>query len=359
MSTHFHTLRIKKLIRETADCISMVFDVPENLQSAFEYKEGQNITIKKVIGGEEIRRSYSICNAPFEHELKVAVKKVEGGKFSSFANDELKENDTLEVMSPAGKFNARLSDTERPCYLAIAAGSGITPVISIIKHTLHLQPNSHFTLIYGSKTRHSIIFFEELEALKSKYMDRFNLINILSQEATDAEIFHGRINNAKLSAFQKVINYSNMQAAYLCGPENMIFNASELLQKAGLDKSKIHFELFASSGFQNTQQTGNAVIETDEGPKSQVSINVDGRTFSFELGYNNKSILDAALQNGADLPFACKGGVCCTCRAKLLEGKVSMDVNYALEPEELEQGFILTCQSHPTSEKVVIDFDVR
>ncbi len=359
MAVHFHALQIKKLTRETNDCISIVFDLPESLKEDFSFREGQNITIKAHINGEELRRSYSICNAPYQNELKVAIKKVEGGLFSTFANEMLRENDTLNIMAPSGKFNAKLSNVAHPHYLAIAAGSGITPIIAIIKHTLYTQPNSNFTLMYGSKNRQSIIFFEELEQLKNRYINRFNFINILSQEVTDADIFHGRINNEKLKSFQQVIDYQNMAAAYLCGPEAMIFSASDFLQQCGMDKSNIHFELFNSPGQTTVHTSKTTATNENSGPQSLVSINLDGRTFSFELGYNSKSILDAALQNGADLPFACKGGVCCTCRAKLIEGQVKMDVNYALEPEEVEQGFILTCQSHPTTEKVVIDFDVR
>jgi ring-1,2-phenylacetyl-CoA epoxidase subunit PaaE len=359
MATHFHSLKIKELKKETADCVSIYFDVPQNLSSEFIYKEGQNITIRKMINGEDVRRSYSICSAPHENKLKVAIKKVEGGLFSSFANKTLKQNDVLEVMSPTGRFNAHLSKNESPKYLAIAAGSGITPIIAIIKHTLQTQSNSSFTLIYGSKNRSAIIFFEELEDLKNKYMERFTLINVLSREKIDAEIFHGRINKIKLTALEKLINYKKTDAAYLCGPEEMIFSSSEFLQEQGLDKNKIHFELFTTPG-QSSNETKTPKTEAvSSGPKSNITIRLDGRSFSFDLAYNGESILDAALQNGADLPYACKGGVCCTCRAKLIEGEVKMDVNYALEEEEVQQGFVLTCQSHPTTEKVFIDFDQK
>lgn len=360
MATHFHPLRIKNITKETNDCISIVFDIPADTDpSIWNYSEGQNITLRKTIHGEDLRRSYSICAAPYEQELKIAIKKVEGGRFSTFANDELKVGDVIDVMPPVGKFNARLAQRPQPHYLAIAAGSGITPILSILKHTLKTQENSRFTLIYGSKNRNAIIFFEELEQLKNKYLSRFNFINILSKEVTDTEIFHGRIQNEKLETLGRLIDYKNIDAVYLCGPEALIMESSSFLSSVGVDKNNIHFELFTAPG-----QTGKATDATeqkttDDGPVSQVSINLDGRTFSFELGYNSQSVLDAALKQGADLPFACKGGVCCTCRAKLLEGQVRMDVNYSLEPEEVEQGFILTCQSHPISEKIVVDFDVR
>ena len=358
MANHFHSLRVKKIIKETADCVSVVFDVPEISKKEFQYKEGQNVVIKHFHNSEEIRRSYSICNAPFENELKVAIKKVPGGIFSTYANDQLKESDLLEVMPPAGRFNAHLASSSTANYLAVAAGSGITPIIGIIKHTLKEQPESKFTLLYGNKNRSSIIFFEEIESLKNSYMNRFSVVNILSREKTDAEVLYGRIDDTKLASLQKIINYSSFDAAYLCGPEHLIFSSTDFLQHHGMNKSQIHFELFTTSA---AVAQSPVFVETEDSalPKSNITVRLDGRTFDFNLSYKGNNILDAALQLGADLPYACKGGVCCTCRAKLLEGTVSMDVNYALEPEEVEQGFILTCQAHPTSEKVVIDFDEK
>lgn len=359
MAVHFHPLTVKQVKKETPDCVSVCFNIPESLKNDFAYREGQNITIRKIIGGEEVRRSYSICTAPHEAELKVAIKKVPYGLFSSFANDELKHGDVLEVLPPTGKFNARLLENKRGNYLAIAAGSGITPVISIIKHSLQQEPESRFTLLYNNKSRNSIIFFEELEALKNTYIDRFNFINILSREKMDAPLLHGRIDEKKLSELNKLISYKDFDAIYLCGPESMIFTASEYLEKSGIDKKKIHFELFSTPGQSQKSFVQEGDMQEDVGPKSHISIKLDGRTFEFDLSFQGQSILDAALQQGADLPFACKGGVCCTCRAKLVEGKVDMDVNYALEEEEIEQGFILTCQSHPRTENVVVDFDVK
>ena len=358
MAVHFHRLKIKDIKKETADCVSISFDIPETLTALFEFKEGQNITIKGNIDGEEIRRSYSLCTAPHENELRVAVKKVAGGSFSQFANDVLKPGDMLEVLPPTGKFNAKLHAAKNGNYLAIAAGSGITPILSIIKHTLRSQPNSSFTLIYGNRDRNSIIFFDELEGLKNKYIERFNFINILSRERTDTEIFYGRINEQKLIALEKLVPYKKFDEIYLCGPEEMIFTANDYFQQQGIEKEKIHFELFTTPGQKkSTTNIQQAAVST--GPKSNITIRLDGRSFDFDLGFNSSSILDAALQQGADLPYACKGGVCATCRAKLLEGEVDMEVNYALEKEELEQGFILTCQSHPRTEKVVVDFDVK
>lgn len=358
MAVHFHTLKVKDVKKETPDCISVVFEIPAELKNSFSFEHGQNITLKKTIDGEELRRSYSICTSPFENELRIAIKKVEGGKFSSFANDVLKVNDLLDVLPPTGKFNTKLKRENEKKYLAFAAGSGITPIISIIKTTLQTEPKSNFTLVFGNRGRHSIIFFEELEGLKNKYLNRFNFINILSREKTDAPINSGRINTQKLNELNKLIDYKNVHEIFICGPEEMIFCVKDFLEEKGLDKKKVHFELFTTPG-QKQVVSRKAPDIKNSGPKSRVTLKLDGRSFDFDLGFDNESILDAALKQGADLPFACKGGVCCTCKAKLLEGEVEMDVNWGLEQEEVEQGFILTCQSHPKTEKVVVDFDSK
>ena len=357
MSLHFHPLTIKSVVLETTDCITATLNIPEQLADIFKHKEGQYLTFRKTIDGEEVRRSYSICRAPFENELTVAIKRVSGGLFSNMANDEFKKGYAIDVMPPTGNFTAK-PDNKNPNYLAIAAGSGITPIISIIKQTLHTDPHSRFTLIYGNKNRGSIIFFEALEELKNRYMERFTLVHILSREKMDAEISHGRINTDKLKSLAQLVPFNRFASAYICGPENMILESSAFLQEQGMEKSNIHFELFGTAESYKKNKSVE-LDETETGPKSKITIRLDGRSSSFELAYNSKSILDAALKEGADLPFACKGGVCCTCRAKVIEGQVSMDVNYALEPEEVEQGFILTCQAHPLTETVVIDFDQK
>ncbi|MEO6405924.1 MAG: 1,2-phenylacetyl-CoA epoxidase subunit PaaE [Ferruginibacter sp.] len=361
MAVHFHPLRVKKIIKETADCVSVSFDIPAHLEKEFSYKEGQNITVKAIINGKEVRRSYSICSAPHEHELKVAVKKVLGGSFSEYANELLKEDDTLDILPPTGNFHSKSSAGTTENLLAIAAGSGITPIISIIKHCLQTRPESSCTLLYGNKSRGSIIFFDELEGLKNKYMHRFNFINVLSRERTESPVNYGRIDAEKLSSLKKLIDYKNSSSIFICGPEQMIFSATDFLIAEGIEKSRIHFELFTIPG-QTASVKNETFIENVKvttGPKSIVTVKLDGRSFNFELGFGGMNILDAALQEGADLPYACKGGVCCTCKARLVEGKVEMDANYALEPEEVSDGYILTCQSHPRSEKVMIDFDIK
>ncbi len=357
MAVHFHTLKIKAVKKETPDCVSIAFDIPEELKTTFTFEQGQNITLKKNIDGEELRRSYSICSAPFENELKVAVKKVIDGKFSCYANDTLKEGDTIEVLPPTGKFNTQLQPTNNKQYAAFAAGSGITPILSIIKTTLQTEPLSSFTLIFGNRSRSSIIFFEELEALKNNYLQRFNFINILSREKTDTTINYGRIDKQKLTDLNKIINYNTIDDYFICGPEEMIFCVKDFLEEMGIDKKKIHFELFTAPGQNKIKEQTTPNINS--GAKSKITVIADGRSFDFDLAFNSATILDAALQQGADLPFACKGGMCCTCKAKLTEGKVAMDVNWGLEEEEVKQGFILTCQSHPLTNEVVVDFDIK
>lgn len=359
MAVHFHNLTVKEVRTETPDCVSIAFDVPASLQNEFVFEQGQNITIKKEIDGEEIRRSYSICSAPFEKELRVAVKKVEGGKFSTYANSKLKAGEVLDILPPTGKFNTKLQTTNHKQYLAFAAGSGITPVISIIKTTLQTEPASSFTLVFGNRGRHSIIFFEELEGLKNKYLNRFNFINILSREKTDAPINSGRIDSNKLTELAKLIDYKGTDEFFICGPEEMIFCVKEFLEASGIEQKKIHFELFTTPGQKESVAGSRELAVKSSGPSSKITVKLDGRSFDFDLGFNSENILDAALKQGADLPFACKGGVCCTCKAKLLEGEVEMDVNWGLEHEEVKQGFILTCQSHPITEKVVVDFDIK
>jgi ring-1,2-phenylacetyl-CoA epoxidase subunit PaaE len=358
MAVHFHSLKVKKVQKETSDCIIITFDIPESLKDFFQFTQGQNVTLKKNMDGEDVRRTYSICSAPFENELSVAVKKVAGGKFSTYANTLLHQGEILEVLPPTGRFNTTLSETNKKNYCAFAAGSGITPIISIIKSTLVAEPGSSFTLVYGNRSRGSILFFEALAGLKNKYVGRFNLINILSREKTEVTLNFGRINQEKLFQLQKLVDYKSMDEFFICGPAEMLFSVKDFLLNIGTEPKKIHFELFTTPGSprSNIKQS---IITENIGTKSKITIQLDGRSFEFDLAFNSESILDAALKQGADLPYACKGGVCCTCRAKLMEGEIKMDANYALEEEELAKGYILTCQSHPLTEKVVIDFDAR
>jgi ring-1,2-phenylacetyl-CoA epoxidase subunit PaaE len=358
MSKHFHRLIVKEIKKETSDCVVITFEVPDELKDNFLFTQGQSLTVKTDINNTEVRRTYSICSSPFDNELKVAVKKVEGGLFSCYANEQLKKGDALDVMQPVGKFYTELNAGNKKNYLAFAAGSGITPILSIIKTTLPTEPQSSFTLVFGNKNKNSIIFKEELEALKDKFIERFRMVHILSRERTEAVINSGRINKEKLTALSKLVNYTTVDEFFLCGPEEMIFTVKDFLEEKGIDKKKIHFELFTTPGQSQKSKIKSQKSEST-GPKSKITIKLDGRSIDFDLAFNSDCILDAALQEGADLPYACKGGVCCTCKAKLLEGEVQMDVHWGLEHEEIEQGYILTCQSHPITEKVVVDFDIK
>ena len=359
MAVHFHRLKLKEVRKETPDCVSLLFTIPPELEEEFRFEQGQNITIRKIINGEELRRSYSICSAPYEKELRVAVKKVSGGRFSTLANEGLKEGDELELLPPTGRFYSKLHSANSKKYIAFVAGSGITPVISIIKTTLQTEPNSSFTLVFGNRSRSSIIFFEELANLKNKYLQRFNLINILSREKMDTPLNSGRIDKEKLTELMKMIKFGDMDEFFICGPEEMIFCIKDFLEKAGIENKKIHIELFTTPGERKAPGL-KPVSANTSGSKTRITVKLDGRSFDFDLPINSDiSILDAALQQGADLPYACKGGVCCTCKARLLEGEVEMEVNWGLEQEEVEQGYILTCQSHPKTERIVVDFDVK
>jgi ring-1,2-phenylacetyl-CoA epoxidase subunit PaaE len=354
----FHPLTIKEIRRETPECVSISFDIPEHLKEQYRFEPGQNVTLKLNLGDEEIRRSYSICSSPGENELRVAVKQIAGGRFSEHANSFLKVGDVVNVLPPTGKFNTKLSSTNAKHYLAFAAGSGITPVISIIKTIFDTEPNSYFTLVYGNRSRSSIIFKEQLEAIKNKNMNRFMLHHVLSREQTDAPVNHGRIDREKCEVLSKyLIDVSSMDHIFLCGPEEMIFSIRDWLLEKNYPKEKIHFELFTVPGEKSS--AGKQHAQTHQGETSRITIRIDGVSLPFNLPFEGPSILDGAIQQGADLPFSCKGGVCATCRAKLILGEVEMDTNYALEADELAAGFILTCQSHPRTPEVHIDFDAK
>lgn len=361
MSVKFHPLKVKNIRTETPDCVSVSLEVPEELTEQFKFVPGQYLTFRRGDGEAELRRSYSICAGTNDRELRVAIKKVEHGKFSTYANEELKVGDVVEVMPPMGNFILKKKEVMHKHYLAIVAGSGITPVMSIMKSVLENDPESRFTLIYGNKGRGTIIFKEGIEALKNKYMGRVVVYHVLSRESMDVPLFNGRISAERIEQFCKqLVDLNTVDEAFICGPEDMILSVRQQLINSGLDSSKVHMELFTSPD-QPKAAHDKWVKEhpTEAGKKSKVSITLDGTTFDLELAYNGETILDAALKAGADLPFACKGGVCCTCRAKVTEGDVEMEVNYALEPEEVKRGYVLTCQAHPRSERVIVDFDQR
>jgi ring-1,2-phenylacetyl-CoA epoxidase subunit PaaE len=354
LAIHFHQLRIKDIRRETAECVSIAFEIPSEIEPDFHFIQGQNITIKTTTDANE-RRSYSICSSPLERELRVAVKKVENGLFSKFANEQLKKGDVLEVMPPTGTFFTGLNPAKKSEYVFFAAGSGITPVISLIKTILATEKKSTVTLMYGNKNLASVIFKDQLEALKDKYLKRFSLHNIFSREKTESDFNYGRIDVSKLNQLSKFVNFNKIDNFFICGPEKMIFTVKDFLKGWGIESEKIHFELFTTPTKKHTKIY--KPVEETIPSGSDITVRIDGRSFEFKLGYNEQTILDAGLAQGADLPFACKGGVCCTCKAKLVEGEVEMEANYGLEKSEVKEGFILTCQSHPRSEKVVVDYD--
>lgn len=350
-------MRICDIRRETTDCVSIAFEVPESLRDEYRYIPGQHLTLKTIFNREEIRRSYSICSHPLDGELRVAIKHLKGGTFSTLANQALKVGDTLDVMTPMGHFYASHDSPDKQRhYVAFAAGSGITPIISILQATLHQEPSSRFTLFYGNRTVDSIIFHEKLEGLKNIYLQRLSIYYILSKENPGNDLFAGRINAQKCRTFtQKLFDPESVDDFFLCGPQEMTEEVRQTLLESGVDRKNIHQELFHTG----EKAAAKRKVEIATGPtiQSQITVTLDSRSFEFPLATTGASILDAALQAGADLPFACKGGVCCTCRAKLREGNVTMEVNYALEPDEVAAGYILTCQSHPTSARVAVDFD--
>lgn len=362
MSIHFHTLKIKEVHKLTDDAVEVVFDVPEDLKDAFCFKPGQYLTLKQNINDNDVRRSYSICSAPFHGKLSVAIKRVEEGKFSTYANRELKVGDELEVMAPMGNFSTK-HQGDNGHYLFVAAGSGITPVISIMSTILNDDPTAKVTLIYGNKNRGSIIFKDQIEALKNKNMDRMSVYHVFSREVADTELFNGRLSQSKMADLaQKLVPMDTVNEAFICGPEEMILSVRNyLLEDVKMPQSAVHFELFSSPDQPKVvSDEWKKKLETlDTEQSSQVTVRLDGVAFDMNLKYGGDNILDAALKNGADLPYACKGGVCATCKAKLIEGEVDMEVNYSLEPDEIANNYILTCQAHPRSPQVTVDFDYK
>lgn len=353
----FYPLSISDIRRETSECVSIAFTIPSSLANTFVFLQGQYITLRTMIEGQEIRRSYSICSAPKDGELRVAIKKVEGGVFSTFANEQLSIGEIIDVMPPMGKFYSQLDDSLSRNYVGFASGSGITPVFSILKTILQTEPTSTFTLFYGNKNTSCVIFKEAIEALKNKYIERLKIYYILSREAMDTPLFSGRLDGEKARAFAKYFFAPEaIDAYYLCGPEEMIFDIKDTLIASDVQSSKIHFELFTSTTAKQKQVK--KVINTSFSEKNTiVSLRLDGKTMEFAMPQEGIYLLDVALENGADLPYACKGGVCCTCKAKLIEGQVVMDVNYGLEADEIAANYILTCQARPTTDKIIVDFD--
>lgn len=361
MAPRFHPLRLAGLRQETPYAVVLTFDVPAELADAYRFTQGQFLTLRTRIDGEEVRRSYSICSGVNEGRLSVAVKRVDGGRFSSFANEALESGAALDVMTPEGRFFTPLDPAHRKHYVAFVAGSGITPVLSLIKSTLDAEPGSRFTLVYGNRFVRSIMFCDELEDLKDRYLGRFALYHVLSRDHQEVELFNGRIDEAKCAVlFDTLIPVAGIDEAFVCGPAGMIDVVAAALARHGLAPERIHVERFASptQPAPAVPRVGAPVAEA-EGPAASVTVIADGKQRHVRVGYEGESILDMALHAGADLPFACKAGVCCTCRAKVVEGEVRMDKNFALDEHEVARGFVLSCQSHPVTERVVLSYDER
>ena len=352
----FHPLQVTKITKTTDDCVLVNLQPSSGSLETFRFIQGQYLTLKAIIGGASVQRSYSLCSSPLDEILQVGIKQVPLGKFSTFANQELKVGDTLESLPPGGKFYVDISKEAQKNYVCFAAGSGITPMVSIIKTHLLSEPKATFKLFYINQTVSSIILKEELEAIKNQFMERFEIFHFLTRQNRSVELFNGRLNEEKLDTiFNTICDTEKIDDYFLCGPEAMIFLIKDFLEQQSVDKKKIHFELFTTSGA--AKPIAPELKKKLQGKTCKVTLTEGGKSMNFEVAMGGDNILDAALNNSADLPYACKGGVCSTCRAKLIEGEVDMAVAYGLEEEEIKAGYILTCQALPTSEKVVVDFD--
>jgi ring-1,2-phenylacetyl-CoA epoxidase subunit PaaE len=354
MTPKFHRLRIREVRRETPECVSLAFDVPADLAADYRFVQGQHLNLRAVLDGEEARRSYSICSGVDDGELRVAIKKVPGGRFSVWANERLAAGDAIDVMTPEGRFFTPLDPAQAKHYVAFAAGSGITPVLSLARTALAREPRSRFTLVYGNRRLASTMFNEALCELKDRYLSRFVVYHVFSREPQEVELFNGRIDAAKVRAFlDSLIPAAGIDEAFVCGPASMIDEVEAALAAAGVPREHVHVERFGVPG-----QAAAAVDDADAA-EARVTLVIDGVRREIDFHRGQHSILEAGRAAGIDLPFSCKGGMCSTCRAKLLDGEVRMAKNYALEPHEVAAGFVLTCQSYPLSGRVVISFDDR
>ncbi len=358
---HFHRLTIADLRRETKDAVSIAFAVPPELASAYAFEPGQYLTLRATLQGEEERRSYSICSGLDDGELRVAVKKVDGGLFSTHVNETLKPGDTIEVMTPMGRFTVPLDPQAAHAYVGIACGSGITPVMSHIKSILSREKKSRFVLLYGNRSSRDIMFKDALEDLKDRHLGRLAVHHVLSREAQDLPLLHGRLDGERITALVRAsLPGQKIDHAFLCGPQGMMETAQIALANLGVPKDRIHLELFTPTSPPPSIRATRARAGGSPGQTldaiATATVRLDGVTHSFPVAAD-EGVIDAGLRAGLELPFSCKGGMCCTCRAKLVSGTVKMMRNYSLEPWEMEQGFVLACQSRPTSPAVSLDFD--
>lgn len=363
MTPQFHPLRVAQVRPETSDTVSIAFEVPEPLRDAYRFTQGQFLTLKAAVDGKDVRRSYSICCGVQDYdergELRVAVKLVDDGVFSTWLHDTVAPGQVFEVMTPDGRFHVPLDTAAARHYVAFAAGSGITPVLSLIRTTLAREPRSRFTLVYGNRSVDSIIFSEALEDLKNQYLSRFTLYHVLSRQPQEVDLLHGRLDRARVAAFlETLIPVDDIDAAFVCGPASMIDDVEAALKAAGLDPHQIHAERFGVPLAAAPRKTSTEHHASHAGTAELVVV-LDGKQHKMRLPLEDANVLDTALAAGLDLPYACKGGVCCTCRAKVLEGEVEMEKNYTLEPWEMEKGFVLTCQARALTPRVVVSYDER
>jgi ring-1,2-phenylacetyl-CoA epoxidase subunit PaaE len=352
----FHELRVTEVSPLTDDSVAITLDVPAGLASKFSFIPGQHVTIRKELDGEDVRRSYSICAPTTSGKLRVGVKKLPGGVFSSFATERLVAGDTLQVMSPVGEFTIDIEPGRPRKAVAIVAGSGITPVLSLISTSLELEPRSSWTLLYGNRTANSVMFLDELEGLKDRYHPRFQLFHILSREGSDVPLLSGRIDDDKVRTVHgRLLGSKPVDDWYLCGPYDLVMGVRATLSDLGVEEERIHDELFFAGPLDPS-------LLPPEPPPGEGSVDLtvilDGRAVDTRMTPET-SILDAALRVRSELPFSCKGGMCATCKGRIEEGQVQMDKNYALVDSEVEAGFVLTCQAHPVTERVVVRYDHR
>ncbi|WP_199259927.1 1,2-phenylacetyl-CoA epoxidase subunit PaaE [Paracoccus binzhouensis] len=354
----FHPLKVTDVRRETRDSVVVTLAPREEDRALFDFTQGQYLTFRREFDGEELRRSYSICAGKDEGALRVGIKRVDGGAFSTWANENLAPGDEIEAMPPMGRFYSEIDPAAERQYLAVAAGSGITPILSIIKTVLAREPRSQFTLVYANRQISSIMFREELEDLKNLYLGRFSVLHVLKAEAQEIDLFTGRIDEGKMAAlFRHWIDPKAIDTAFICGPEGMMLTVAASLREHGLRDDQIKFELFASSQPGRARARAVSRESATQGNGTAATVTLDGATRNFQMPREGETILDAAIANHMDAPYSCKAGVCSTCRCKVLEGEVEMAVNHALEDYEVRAGYVLSCQAYPVSDRVVVTYD--
>jgi ring-1,2-phenylacetyl-CoA epoxidase subunit PaaE len=357
LNAGFHKLKIADVRRETADAVSIRFEIPERLKQAFAFKAGQHLTLRADLDGEDVRRNYSVCVAPSENEMRIAIKQMMSGRFSVWANANLREGFEIEVLPPMGRFLVPESVHNDAYYVGLAGGSGITPVISILKTVLETKPAAKFVLLYGNRATPSVMFLEELAGLKNRYMDRLEVYHFLEDEAEEIELFNGRLDRAKCDdVFDSLIDVGAADAFFICGPGPMMDAAEAALLARGVPPARILIERFTSSALSAEQLAVREALQ-QKAAGTELTVTLDGRRSKIAFDPTKGSILDCVQAAGLPAPYACKGGVCTTCRAKILEGQVTMTKNYGLNEEEVAQGYVLTCQSVPVSERVVLSYD--